>query len=161
MAPFYGWSSTASRLDPLQEDSLLFTTKFLDVSVTHFINLERMKGWIELVATQWLWTQDPWVGNPVPCFCEIWALYVSWITYEYYHSFLQGLEPPSLLSESNPNWYMSIVENSLKWRCRLCINKENVFYNVSGVRQSSLQGQKFLGFCNGKLHFCNMFFVTH
>ena len=44
MAPFYGWSSTASRLDPLQEDSLLFTTKFLDVSATHFINLERMKG---------------------------------------------------------------------------------------------------------------------
>ena len=28
MAPFYGWGSTASRLEPLQGDSLLFTTKF-------------------------------------------------------------------------------------------------------------------------------------
>ena len=28
MAPFYGWSSTASRLEPLWRGSLLFTTKF-------------------------------------------------------------------------------------------------------------------------------------
>ena len=28
MAPFYGWGSTASMLEPLQGDSLLFTTKF-------------------------------------------------------------------------------------------------------------------------------------
>ena len=27
MAPFYGWGSTASRLEPLQGGSLLFTTK--------------------------------------------------------------------------------------------------------------------------------------
>ena len=30
MAPFYGWGSTASRLDPLRGGSLLFTTKFPD-----------------------------------------------------------------------------------------------------------------------------------
>ena len=28
MAPFYGWGSTASRLEPLRGGSLLFTTKF-------------------------------------------------------------------------------------------------------------------------------------
>ena len=28
MAPFYGWGSTASRLEPLWGGSLLFTTKF-------------------------------------------------------------------------------------------------------------------------------------
>ena len=28
MAPFYGWGSTASRLQPLRGGSLLFTTKF-------------------------------------------------------------------------------------------------------------------------------------
>ena len=28
MAPFYGWGSTASRLEPLLGDSLLFTTEF-------------------------------------------------------------------------------------------------------------------------------------
>ena len=44
MAPFYGWGSTASRLEPLQGGSLLFTTKFPEVPGTHFVNLERMKG---------------------------------------------------------------------------------------------------------------------
>ena len=43
MAPFYGWGSTASRLQPLQGGSLLFTTKFSEIPVTHFINLGRMK----------------------------------------------------------------------------------------------------------------------
>ena len=28
MAPFYGWGSTASRLQPLQVGSFLFTTRF-------------------------------------------------------------------------------------------------------------------------------------
>ena len=44
MAPFYGWGSTASRLQPLRGGSLLFTTKFPEVSGTHFIDLGRMKG---------------------------------------------------------------------------------------------------------------------
>ena len=44
MAPFYGWGSTASRLEPLQGGSLLFTTKFPEIPVTHFIDLGRMKG---------------------------------------------------------------------------------------------------------------------
>ena len=44
MAPFYGWGSTASRLEQLQGGSLLFTTKFPEVPGTHFIDLGRMKG---------------------------------------------------------------------------------------------------------------------
>ena len=44
MAPFYGWGSTASRLQPLRGGSLLFTTKFADIPVTHFTDLRRMKG---------------------------------------------------------------------------------------------------------------------
>ena len=39
MAPFYGWGSTASRLEPLRGGSLLFTTKFPEIPGTHFINL--------------------------------------------------------------------------------------------------------------------------
>ena len=31
MAPFYGWSSTASKLDPNREGSLLFTIKFPEI----------------------------------------------------------------------------------------------------------------------------------
>ena len=37
MAPFYGWSSTASRLEPLQGGSLLSTNKFPGTPGTHFI----------------------------------------------------------------------------------------------------------------------------
>ena len=41
MAPFYGWGSTASRLEPLRGGSLLFTTKFPEIPGTHFIDLGR------------------------------------------------------------------------------------------------------------------------
>ena len=44
MAPFYGWGSTASRLEPLRGSSLLFTTKFPEIPGTHIIDLGRMKG---------------------------------------------------------------------------------------------------------------------
>ena len=43
MAPFYGWDSTASRLQALLGGSLLFTTKFPEFPGTHFIDLGRMK----------------------------------------------------------------------------------------------------------------------
>ena len=44
MAPFYGQGSTASRLEPRQGGSLLFTIKFPEIPGTHFIDLGRMKG---------------------------------------------------------------------------------------------------------------------
>ena len=44
MASFYGWGSTASKLEPLQGGSLLFTTKFPEIHVSHLIDLRRMKG---------------------------------------------------------------------------------------------------------------------
>ena len=44
MAPFYGQGSTASRLQPLQGGSLLFTNQFTDIPGTHFIDLEKMEG---------------------------------------------------------------------------------------------------------------------
>ena len=44
MAPFYGWGSTASRLEPLQGGSLLLTTKFPEIPGTDFIDLGKMKG---------------------------------------------------------------------------------------------------------------------
>ena len=44
MVPFYGWVSTASRLEPLRGGSLLFTFKFPEIPATHFIDLGRMKG---------------------------------------------------------------------------------------------------------------------
>ena len=43
MAPFYGWDSTASSLEPLRGGSLRFTTKFPGIPGTHFTDLGRMK----------------------------------------------------------------------------------------------------------------------
>ena len=43
MVPFYGCGSTASRLQPLQGDSLLFAAKLQEIPGTHFIDLRRMK----------------------------------------------------------------------------------------------------------------------
>ena len=57
MAPFYGWGSTASRLEPLWGGSLLFTTKSPDIPGPHFIDFGRMKGWVDLGATEWFWTR--------------------------------------------------------------------------------------------------------
>ena len=44
MAPFYGWGSTASRLESLQGGSLLFTIKFPEIRGTNFIDHRKMKG---------------------------------------------------------------------------------------------------------------------
>ena len=44
MLPFYGWSSTASRLEPFQGGSLLFTTKVPEIPGTPFIDLGKMKS---------------------------------------------------------------------------------------------------------------------
>ena len=63
---FYGWGSTASRLQPLRGGSLLFTIQFPEIPGTHFIDLGRMKDWVNLGATQWFRTRDPWIGNPAP-----------------------------------------------------------------------------------------------
>ena len=66
MAPFYGWGSTGSRLDPLLGGGLLFTTRFPEIPGSYFIGLRRMKGCVDLGATQFFSTRDPWIGNPVP-----------------------------------------------------------------------------------------------
>ena len=44
MAPFYGWGSTASRLQSLRGGSLLLTIQFPESPGIHFIDLGRMKG---------------------------------------------------------------------------------------------------------------------
>ena len=50
--PLYWSVSTASWPELLQRISLLFTTKFAEIPVTHFIELGRMKGGVDLEATK-------------------------------------------------------------------------------------------------------------
>ena len=64
MVRFYGWASTAPRLEPLCGGSLLFTSKFPEIPGTHFIYLGRIKDWVDLGATQWFWKRDPSILNP-------------------------------------------------------------------------------------------------
>ena len=52
MAPFYGWGSTASRLEPLWGGSLLYNTKSPEIPGIHFIDPRMMKGSFDLGATQ-------------------------------------------------------------------------------------------------------------
>ena len=66
MSPFYGWGSSASRLEPLQGGSLLFTSKFPEIPGTYFIDLRSMNSWVYLGASQWFWTCGPWNGNQEP-----------------------------------------------------------------------------------------------
>ena len=42
MTPFYGWGSTAPRLEPPRGGSLLFTTEFPDILV---LTLSTSEGW--------------------------------------------------------------------------------------------------------------------
>ena len=51
---------------PLRGGSLFFTTKFPEVPGTHLIDIGRKKGWVDLGATQWFWTQNSWIGNSAP-----------------------------------------------------------------------------------------------
>ena len=44
MAPFYGWGSTASMVEPLRGGTLLFTTKFPEIFGTNFTDLGRIKA---------------------------------------------------------------------------------------------------------------------
>ena len=52
MVSSYEWGSTASRLEPLRGDSLLFIIKFPEIPGTHLIELGKTKGWVDLGATR-------------------------------------------------------------------------------------------------------------
>ena len=56
MAPFYGWGSTVSRLEPLRADSLLFTTKVPEISGIYLFHQPRKD---ERLSRPWgqPWTQ--------------------------------------------------------------------------------------------------------
>ena len=45
---------------------LPFGIQFPEFPGTHFIDLGRMKGWVDFGATQWFWSRDPSIGNPAP-----------------------------------------------------------------------------------------------
>ena len=52
--------------DPLQEYSLLLTTRSPGFPVSHFIDLWRTKDWVDLGAIQRFRPKDSWTGIPAP-----------------------------------------------------------------------------------------------
>ena len=83
MAPFHGWGSTASRLEPLRGGCLLFTTKFPEVSGTHFVDL----GEDERLSRPW---SHPVVLNTGPLDWESSAL-TTWPLLHQQPEMLQNL----------------------------------------------------------------------
>ena len=73
MAPFYGWGSTASRLEPLRGGSLLFTTKFPEVPGTHFIDLLDHGATISLKLSSDHYRRSPLFqgGLEIPCIVTV------------------------------------------------------------------------------------------
>ena len=117
MAPFYGWGSTASRLEPLWGGSLLFTTRFSEIPGTHFIDLGRTKGWVDLddinsIIFTILWTlRTFWISIPVGPNCTQYRYDV----------------PPPPLSRCNSS--CSILDNP-KWSIDSVYRDINCLYQL-------------------------------
>ena len=63
MVSFYGWDSTASRLQSHSEETVyFFTAKSPGVLGTHFTNL-RIKVRVDFEAAQLFWNKDLWVDQ--------------------------------------------------------------------------------------------------
>ena len=106
MALFYGWGSTASRPAPLRAGSLLFSTKSPEIPGTRFIDLGRMKGWVNLGATWCFWTRDTvdWessVLSTMPLLhkggfiiAHIRGIYLIWCLINIWKLLLENPQPP-------------------------------------------------------------------
>ena len=68
MAPFYGWSSTASRLQPLWGGSLLFTSEFPEIPAILSLTYNKMPPpllfWSSLWGTEKPFIKD-WIDGKV------------------------------------------------------------------------------------------------
>ena len=60
------WFKCRRATVPLRGDTLLFTIMSSEILGFRLIRFGRMKGWVNLGATHWLWNRDSWAGNPVP-----------------------------------------------------------------------------------------------
>ena len=67
MVPFLWMGFNCLKVtEPLRVEKVTFTTRSPGVPGTHLVDLGRMIVWLYLGATQWFWTKDPCIGNPVP-----------------------------------------------------------------------------------------------
>ena len=67
--------------EPLRGDSLLFTTKFPGIPVTHFMDLGRMKGWVDpvvLISLPMDWKSSA-VASLGHCFINAIVLGCGWV----------------------------------------------------------------------------------
>ena len=74
IAPFYGWGLTASRLELLHGGSLLFTTKFPDITRTYFTRKDDRLSWpwsqpVVLNTGPLDWESRAFTTRPLPWEC--------------------------------------------------------------------------------------------
>ena len=68
MAPFYGWGSAASRLQPLQGGSLLFTIQFPEANLGASHPVVLNKGPLDWESSTLTTRPDTWAGfKTQPC----------------------------------------------------------------------------------------------
>ena len=66
MAPFLWMGFNCLKATATLRRQFTFTIQFPEIPGTHFIDLGRMKGWVDLGVTQQFWSHDHWIGNPAP-----------------------------------------------------------------------------------------------
>ena len=64
--PFLGIGFNCLIAKSTSRRQFTFYHKFPEIPGTHFINLRRIKSWVNFGAIQWLRTWDPCIGNTVP-----------------------------------------------------------------------------------------------
>ena len=74
------WHSCLKAAQPLQEDSLIFTTKSSEGPGTYLVDLGRMKGWVGIGAIQWFELRTPRLEIQHPNYYAI----VPWLTSRIY-----------------------------------------------------------------------------
>ena len=64
--PFYGSKCPFLFFQTLPYNSRLFPDHSVPRSSWYSLNwLWKAEGWVDLEATQWFWTLDPWIGKPL------------------------------------------------------------------------------------------------
>ena len=72
-----------------------------------------MKGWVDLVATQWFWTRDPWIGNTASSPLEL-TLTIEWyMSYNIYLKLILLLPRNLVAMDGNifhmPSHFFSVI----------------------------------------------------
>ena len=110
MASFMGGFNCLRSAEPSQRDSLLLTSKYPGISGTHFIDLGRMKGWVDLGAT-YFEPVTPMLTKEILKIVElIWVTLFKCFKDEYMFS-LKGYFSQKLQTDPPPHYFHPTIQH--------------------------------------------------